>query len=391
MPIFSYKGYSAEGTEIKGSLDALGLKDAIIKVKSYGIHPADVFEVREKGERGIFHKIDDTFLPNMTRQLSTLLSAGVPLMEALQAISNENIGFYREILIAIKERVSGGTSLSRALESYGRIFPVFYINMVQVGEASGILDKILIKLADFLENQNEIRSKVRSSTIYPIFMMGVSVLVLAFLFTFVMPKIVKIFNDMEGTLPFITLVLIFISNIFIKYWWAMIVTVATAIWFMRRFLVKHRATVDKLLLRLPGNIIQSLYYARFARTMGFLLDGGVPMLKSLKFAGKSIGNRELESQVLAAEGKVAEGGSLSSSLRGFPPVLIQLVSTGEKSGRLAETMNRAAESYEEEFNGKMEKAVSLFEPVMILLMGLVVCFIVLAVLLPIFQLNQLIK
>jgi general secretion pathway protein F len=391
MPIFHYKGYNADGTETKGSLEASGLKNAINRVRTKGIFPTDMSEAQKKSQWRILQMTNETFLPNMTRQLSILLSSGVPMMDALQSLSTEYSGYYRDILIEVKERVSGGASLYRALEDYGPIFPEFYTNMVHAGEASGALEGVLVKLADFLENQSAIRSKVRSAMIYPILMMGVSIVVFSFLFTFVIPKIVKIFADTKSSLPLITVILVFISDVFTKYWWALIILVAAAVGFVRRFLKTHMADVDRFLLKLPGNVLQSLYYSRFARTMGFLLDGGLPMLRSLKLSAKSIGNRELEASVSEAGEKVAEGQPLSQSLRGFPPVFIQLVSTGEKTGRLAETLNRAASSYEEEFNRKMANTVSLFEPVMILLMGIVVCFIVLAVLLPIFQLNQLVK
>ncbi len=149
--------------------------------------------------------------------------------------------------------------------------------------------------------------------------------------------------------------------------------------------------IDRLILKLPGNVIQSLYFARFARTLGFLLDGGLPMLKALGLSARSMGNKEIEASVLSGAERVAEGQKLSASLEKFPPVFIQLVATGEKSGRLPETLNRAADAYEEEFNRKISQGVSLFEPLMILLMGLVVGFIALAILLPMFQLNQLVK
>ena len=392
MPIFRYKGYhAADKTETRGTLEASGLKDATNLVRAKGIFPTDISEARKKSQRRILQRNDETFLPNMTRQLSLLFSAGVPLIDAIQALSDENEGFYRDTLIAIKERVSGGASLYRALEDYDHIFPEFYINMVHAGEESGTLDRVLVKLADFLENQSSIRSKVRSAMIYPILMMGVSIVVFFFLFTFVIPKMVRIFADTKSALPLMTVILIFLSDLFTKYWWAMIIIVVAATGFARRFLKTHRAGVDRFLLKLPGNVIQSLYYSRFARTMGFLLEGGLPMLRSLKLSARSIGNRELEASISEAGEKVTEGQPLSQSLRGFPPVFIQLVSTGEKTGKLAESLNRAAVSYEEEFNRKMTNAVSIFEPVMILLMGIMVCFIVLAVLLPIFQLNQLVK
>ena len=391
MPIFRYRGYTSDGRDVNGSIEATGPSDAMLRVKAEGIFPSEVAESGVTGKKRRFQRTDESFLPNMTRQLSILLSSGVPLMEAFQSLSAEHKGFYREMLIAIKERVAGGASLSKALEDFGRIFPEFYINMVHSGEQSGTLDKVLMRLADFLESQNTVRAKVRSAMIYPLLMMGISIIVLSFLFTFVIPKIVKIFNDTKAALPFITLVLIFVSNVFIRYWWVITALVVAGGVLIRRFLASHRLLVDGWILRLPGNVIQSLYYSRFARTLGFLLEGGLPMLKALGLSARSMGNRKLEASVLNAERRVAEGQSLSSTLEGFPPVFIQLVSTGEKSGRLPDTLNRAAQSYEEEFNRKVNRVVSLFEPAMILTMGLVVLFIVLAVLLPMFQLNQLIK
>ncbi len=391
MPIFRYRGYKTDGTDVSGSIEASGVNDAMLRVKAEGILPSELTESGITGKKSIFHISNESFLPHMTRQLSILLSSGVPLMEALQSLSAESKGFYRAMLVSIKERVSGGASLYKALEDFKDIFPEFYINMVHSGEQSGTLDKVLMRLADFLESHNAIRAKVRSAMIYPILMMGVSIIVLSFLFTFVIPKIVKIFRDTKAALPVMTLILIFVSNIFIKYWWAIVGIAITAALSIKKFITAHRLFVDRLILKFPGNVIQSLYYSRFARTLGFLLEGGLPMLKALSLSAKSMGNRELERSVLDAERRVAEGQGLSSTLEGFPPVFIQLISTGERSGRLSETLRRAAESYEDEFNRKVNRAVSLFEPAMILVMGLVVLFIVLAVLLPMFQLNQLIK
>jgi len=390
MPIFKYKGYRTDGSDADGTIEASGLNDAMVRVREEGIFPS---EVTESGgaKRAVLQRADQTFLPHVTRQLSLLLSSGVPLMEALQSLSAEHKGMQREMIVSIKERVSGGVSLYKALEDFPYVFPEFFTSMVHSGEQSGTLEKVLLRLADFLESQNAIRAKVRASLVYPILMMAVSAVVLSFLFTFVIPKIVKIFNDSKAALPFITVVLIFLSNLFIKYWWIMTGGMIGATVYVRRFVAAHRRLMDKLLLGLPGNILQSLYYSRFARTLGFLLEGGLPMLRALDLAAKSMGNRELEVSVRDAEKRVAEGQSLSATLEGFPPVFVQLIATGERSGRLSETLKRAADSYEDEFNRKVSRAVSLFEPAMILVMGLVVLFIVLAVLLPMFQLNQLIK
>lgn len=391
MPTFNYKGYRTDGTETAGIIEASGINDAVARIRAEGVFPRDISEPRAVHRKRLFQMTDESFLPGMTRQFSILLSSGVPLIEALVSLSAEQKGFYREMLITIKDRVSGGAGLCRALEEFSDVFPEFYVNMVQAGESSGTLDRVLFRLADFLERSNTIKSKVRSSMIYPVLMMGVSIVVLSFLFAFVIPKIVKIFKDTKSTLPFITVILIFISNLFVNYWWILISVAAAGYIYLKKLIRKHILFVHGLFLRLPGNILQSLYYARFARTLGFLLDGGLPMLKALSLSAKSTGNKELEAAILNAAEKVAEGQRLSASVEKFPPLLIQLISTGEKSGRLPETLNRAADSYEEEFNRKVNAGVSIFEPAMILLMGLVIGFIVLAVLLPMFQLNQLVK
>jgi len=391
MPIFHYRGYRTDGTEITGTIEASGMGDAIGRIKGEGIFPSAVTEPHIASRRGPLRRTDSSFLPQMTRQLSTLLSAGVPLMDALTSLTGEYHGFYKGMLIALKERVSGGMALYRALEDFPEHFPAFYRNMIQAGIASGTLDSVLTRLADFLEKQNAIRSRVRASMAYPLLMIGVSIVVLSFLFTFVIPKIVKIFRDTHSTLPFITVILISLSSFLTKYWWALLGGSAAGSFALRRFFRSRRLLLHKAFLKLPGNVIQSLYYTRFARTLGFLLEGGLPMIHALHLSAKATGNNALEASILHTAGKVIEGQSLSVSLEGFPPVLIQLIATGEKSGRLPETLNRAADSYEETFNRRVNQVIGLLEPAMILVMGLIVGSIVFAVLLPMFQLNQLVK
>ncbi|MEW6674560.1 MAG: type II secretion system F family protein [Nitrospirota bacterium] len=391
MPIFSYRGYRIDGSEATGTLEADGLNDAASKVRNLGLFPKEIREYIHREKTGFFHKPDTALLPAITRQLSLLLSSGVPLMEALRALSEENRGFWKRRLISVREQVASGTSFSRALEEHKKIFPEFYINMVAAGEHSGTLDKVLVRLADFLEKQNAIRAKIKVSMMYPMFMICVGFIVMSFLFIFVIPKIVKIFEDTKSALPLITIILINISNFFRYYWWIPLIAVISGVLGIRKLLREHRLLVDKTILRLPGSLLQALYLARFSRSLSFLLEGGLPMLKALELSAKSTGNRALELKVLAAGEKVAEGGRLSASLEGFPPVMLQLISVGERSGTLIEVLNKAADSYEEEFHRRVQRALSLLEPSMILLMGIVVGFIVLAVLLPMFQLNQLVR
>jgi len=391
MPIFQYKGYRTDGSEAAGSIEANSLKDAVLRLKDSGLYPKDVIEAAYKDSKGLFRRPDISLLPSTTRQLSTLLSSGVTLMDALNSLSEENKGYWKNMLVNIKEKVAGGSSLSKAMEEYGNIFPAFFVNMVAAGEASGNLDKVLSRMSGFLEAQENLKSKVRASMIYPFFMICVGFIVLSFLFAFVIPKITRIFKDTATALPFITVILITISDIFQRYWWLLIGLLLGGITGFKRMREKNRVFIDKLILRLPGNILQSLYYGRFARTLGFLLEGGLPVLRALELSAKSIGNQVLEMKVMEAGKHVAEGARLSASLEGFPPVLLQLISTGERSGQLIDILKNAADSYEEEFSRRVQKALSLLEPAMVLFMGLIVGLIVLAVLLPIFQLNQLVK
>jgi general secretion pathway protein F len=391
MPIFYYKGYRPDGSSASGTLEADGLQDAIAAVRARGIYPKNVDEYRHREKKWSRGGRDDAILPHITRQLSILLSSGVPLIDALRSLSEEKTGFWRGVLVGIRESVAGGASLSRAMESEKQIFPEFYVNMVAAGEQSGALDQVLVRVADFLEQQAAVRSKIRMAMVYPLFMASVGFIVMSFLFTFVVPKIVKIFENTKSALPFITVALIWISNLFVHYWWVLALLAAAAGFGWKKVVKKYRRRIDSVKLRLPGRVMQSLYYGRFARTLGFLLGGGLPMLKSLELAAKSAGNVIVEERVTQAAKRVAEGARLSVSLDEFPSVLLQLIATGEKSGTLSEVLEKAADSYEEDFERKVQKALSLLEPSMILAMGLMVGFIVLAVLLPIFQLNQLVK
>jgi general secretion pathway protein F len=391
MPIFQYRGYKNDGSDAVGTIEANSQKDAVLKLRETGLYPRSVKEAACRGRSVLLRKNDASLLPSTSRQLSTLLAAGVTLMDALGSIAEENKGFWKNVLVDIKEHVAGGSSLSKALGSHSDIFPEFYINMVAAGEASGNLDRVLARLADFLESQDNLKSKIRTSMIYPVFMICVGFVILSFLFVFVIPKITKIFEDTHSALPFITVALITVSNIFVNYWWFLAGLLFAGIFGIKRLSEKNRLFIDKMIMRMPGNIVQSLYFGRFARSLGFLLEGGLPVLRALDLSAKSIGNKLLEMKVTEAGKRVAEGASLYSSLDDFPPVLIQLISTGERSGQLIDILGKTADSYEEDFSRRVQKALSLLEPAMILLMGFVVGLIVLAILLPIFQLNQLIK
>jgi len=390
MPIFKYRGYDSEGLETEGVIEADGKKDAAIKIKSKGVFPKEISGATAKRTL-LSGKLSPLILASITRRLSTLLASGVPLTESIGALSAEQKDEWKNILIDLKESLTAGASLARAMQAYPDIFPDFYTGMIAAGESSGKLTEVLLKLADFLENENSIKSRVRTAFIYPIFMASVSILILVFLFTFVIPKITKIFEDTSASLPFITVALIWISNVFRNFWWLLLLISAGLVTLYRWVRKNKKEVIDAILLKDPTGILMGLYMLRFSMTMGFLLSGGLPILKSMQLTSKATGNVVLENRILSAQNLVSQGSRLSSSLDGFPPTLLQIISTGEQTGRLAEVLIKTAESYESEFDRKLQAAIGLLEPSLILAMGLIVGFIVVAVLLPIFELNQVMR
>ena len=387
MPIYKYKGYSAGGSEAAGTIEADGLRSAARKLKERGIFPKDVAQVEQKAATGFRRKLDTNQVPSITRRLGVLIQSGVPVVEALRALSEESGGRIRQVLVDLKEKVGSGSTLSRALEAHTDLFPQFYRHMVEAAEESGSLDVTLGRLADFLEGQERTREKVRTAMIYPTIMALVAFAVMLMLFTFVVPRIVQIFENREAALPLATTLLIWISNIFVNYWWLVIALLIGVVAVARKAHNLHGARLDHMLMRVLG----SLYLARFARTLGFLLEGGLPILRAMELAGKASGNRFVESTVTKAAEKVSEGATLAGALEDLPPVLRELIATGEKSGKLAEVLGRAADSYEGEFDRVVQRALAYLEPGMILLMAGVVSFIVFSVLLPLFEMNQLIR
>lgn len=387
MPIFKYRGYNSEGLETEGVIEADGQKDAALKIKSKGIFPKEISGTITK-QTLLSGKLSPLILASITRRLSTLLASGVPLTESIGALSAEQKDNWKNILIDLKESLSAGASLARAMQAYPDIFPDFYTGMIAAGESSGKLTEVLLKLADFLENESSIKSRVRTALIYPIFMASVSILILVFLFTFVIPKITKIFEDTSASLPFITVVLIWTSNVFKNFWWLLLLMTAGIVMLYRWVRNNKKEIIDGILLKDPTGILMGLYMLRFSMTMGFLLAGGLPILKSMQLTSKATGNVVLENRIMSAQTLVSQGARLSSSLEGFPPTLLQIISTGEQTGRLAEVLIRTSESYEAEFGRKLQGVIGILEPSLILVMGLIVGFIVVAVLLPIFELNQ---
>jgi len=396
MPIFRYRAYDGAGSEVVGTLDAVGLQDAVKKLKSDGLYPKEVTELRSGSTRRL--SISAQELAMATRQLGTLLKAGASITEALDVLAVERGGGkLGPVLLSVNEAVSHGSSLAGALESYPTIFPGVYCGMVAAGEASGSLDEVLSRLAEYLETKARIVQEVRTALIYPLFMVLVGAVVLSFLFIFVIPKIMVVFEDREAAMPFITTILLAIANMMRSFWPLLILLTAGGVLGIRHAVKRPfwRGFIDRNLLRVPvvGRLIVHFYIANLTRTLGTLLHGGLPMLASLEITRRAMEHTVFRGVVERAIKGVTEGAPLSASFaveEVTPHIVSHMITIGERSGNLDEMLLKASESYEEEFESGVKRSLALLEPILILLMGLVVGFIVLAILLPIFELNQIV-
>ncbi len=403
MPIYSYKGYDGSGRSCTGTVEAESIRSAHDQLRSRQILASEIAPEQPASSTDPFsrfrQRIPIAEISLFTRRLATLVSASVPLHEALQALhQQERHKELRAVLGRVKTRLAEGATLARAMSEEPKVFKENYIAMVSAGEAGGALDRVLLRLADFLERQEELRRTVSSAMAYPALMALVGSAVMLFLLAFVIPKITGIFADSKAALPFLTVALLAISNLLRKIWWLLLILVFVAFWLYRRLMRRPKliAARDRLLLKLPlfGHLLQILMLARFSGVLGLLLGSGVPLLKSLEISSDALVNRAYQAVLADARTAVAEGGTLSGALERaplFPPLLTHLISVGEKSGTLVESLETAGKGFEREFESSTTRLVGLLEPVMILVMGLVVGLVVVAVLLPIFQLNQLIK
>jgi type II secretory pathway component PulF len=331
-----------------------------------------------------------------TQEFSTLLSAGLPLDRSLHILStlteNERLS---ETVREVLKRVEGGNSLAEALGNHPRIFPKLYVNMVKAGETGGFLEVILSRLAQYLQSSKEIKDYLISVMIYPLVLMMVSGVSIAVLVTFVIPRFAKIFSDVGQTIPIPTQIVLTMSHTLKNYWWAGL-GVLTMIYFLLRVYKKseeNRLKWDKFKLRwiAIGDLIKKVEVARFSRTLGTLLQSGVSILPALHLVEEISQNRMISNSISHAREQLREGKGMSKALEEsmvFPPLAIHMISVGEETGRLNEMLIKVAETYEENVRNTVKRVVSLLEPLIIVIMGAVVGFIVISMLLAIFSINE---
>jgi len=347
----------------------------------------------------IFQRVKPGELSATTRQLSILLGAGVTLVASLDAlIAQIDNPVLKKIMAQVKESVNEGKSLAFSLSQHPKIFSQIYINMVRAGEASGSLDMVLDRLAEFSEHQDALRGRFKAALAYPVFMFFIGTIILFFLVTFIVPNITKIFSDMHQTLPLPSLVLIGVSSFLKSFWWLVLLVLGGCVILIKKLIKtpKGNHIWDEIKLRTPviGAIYMKMAMARFGRTLGSLLRSGVPPLSALQIVRNIVNNTLLAEAIDNAMEEIEAGASLATSLaqsRWFPPIVIQMISVGEQSGELENMLDKVADVYERETESKIMAMTSMLEPVMILVMGVVVGFIVISILLPIFEMNQMIR
>ncbi|MFO7986429.1 MAG: type II secretion system inner membrane protein GspF [Desulfatiglandaceae bacterium] len=408
MPVYEYTALDRAGKNKKGIIDADSPVVARHKLRSSGIFPIDVKEAASKSEENrpaqrpmamLFKRVRPGDLSAVTRQLAILLGGGITLVSSLNAIVAQIANpVLKKTLAQVKESVNEGNSLAVSLSKHPKIFSPIYVNMVRAGEESGSLDLVLDRLAELSEHQQALRGRLRAAMAYPVFMFVVGSLVLFFLVTFVVPNITRIFDEMHQVLPLPTLILMGVSTFLKSFWWLVLMGLGCAVFTIRRLIRirKGRYVWDRWKLRIPvvGTMNTKTAMARFARTLGSLLQNGVPLLSALNIVRNIVNNCLIAEAIDNAIEDVKSGNALSASLshhQWFPPIAIQMVSAGEKSGELENMLGRIADVYEGEVESQTLAITSMLEPVMILVMGLTVGFIVVSILLPIFDLNQMIR
>lgn len=402
-PIFDYKAYGASGKAQKGLVEAENSKAARAKLKKQGLM---VTEIQEKsaakprssgGVPFLSGRVSIRELSLMTRQLASLVKANIPLVEALTALVDQIENERLKVVVAqVRQEVNEGASLAKAIAHHPKVFDTIFVNMIEAGESSGTLGLVLLRLADLKEAQMRLRGKVISGMTYPALMMGISGLMMIAIFAFVIPKISKIFESMNKSMPPITQFMITVSDIVINWWFLIAGAFFFGTFTFLRYISSEngRPKWDAFKLKVPiaGPLVRMIAITRFASTMSTLLASGVPILTCMAIARNLVDNAPIAKAIAAARENITEGQSIAEPLKRsgeFPPMMIHMIAIGEKTGELPEMLQNVAETYEEQVNGKIDALTSLLEPIMIVGMGGAVGFIVISIFMPLMDMQSL--
>lgn len=407
MAVFAYKGVDSRGKSVKGVRDADNAKALRMVLKRDGVLATEILEQAEAARRSareidfsrMFRRVSPLHVAVSTRQLAVLLRSGIPLVEALSALIDQlDQPDLKNAFTDARNRVNEGSSFADALRSHPKMFSHLYINMVAAGEASGTLEAVLARLADFLNDQARLRTKVQGAMAYPAFMTVVVVLILFAMMVLVVPKVTVIFENFNQVLPWYTNLLIFTSDIFADFWWLILLVMAAGTyWFYYwKRTDAGRIKWDLFVLQAPmfGQLTTMVAVSRFARTLSTLLASGVPVLSAMEITRNVLGNTELMRVVEEARESVREGEGIAKPLRStgrFPPIVTHMIAIGERSGQLEEMLEHVAEAYDQQVEVRVSAMTSLLEPLLIVVLGGLVASIAFAILMPLLQINEMVQ
>ena len=425
MPTYAYKALNAAGQTIKGEIEAGSSDEAMTKLRSQGNFLTE--PPRERGAKKVkgggtatataaapnmpqaaapikkkkksineisftIGKVPRKVLTMFTRQMSTLQDAGLPILRSLKILQQQQKpGLLRDTLESVAADVEGGTTLSESMNRHPRVFDKLYVNMVQAGETGGVLDVILQRVADFMEKAEKLKRRIKGAMIYPIVVVSFAVLMVTAIMIFIIPKFTKLFASFRTTLPEMTIILINVSHWIAKeYGWAYILCSPFAIWFMLKMIGKTgpgRTILDWIKLHIPvmGQIVGKGTVARFSRTLGTLLSAGVPILEAINITRETCGNKIFEKALSRVHDAIREGEGFATPLRNarvVDSIVVNMIDVGEETGDLDKMLTKIADNYDEEVDVLVTSLVSLLEPIMIVVLGVIVGFIVIAVFLP---------
>lgn len=406
MAAFRYEALDSEGRTARGVVEADGLRQARARMREQGLVVVKVSAVTQEtlhsgsGQRWRMRRgISSSQLSMLTRQLATLLEAGLTLESSLSAlIEQSEEESVRQILAGVRSELLAGHTLAQAMGQYESVFPDIYRALIKAGEASGELGHVMLRLADYTESRQVLRQKVVLAFVYPAIVTVVALMVVLGLLIYVVPQVVSVFQQSHQTLPLLTRMLIGLSSALQATWLYLLIALSGAVFFVRTLLRREEILYQwhRRLLRLPmlGKLVRGINAARMASTLAILASSGVPLLVSLQAAAGVVTNLPMRRALEDASKKVREGVTLSRALAAsglFPPILVHLIASGESSGKLGPMLDRAATQQEQEIGNYTSVLTSLLEPVLILVMGGVVLTIVLAILMPIIEMNQMVR
>lgn len=408
MAVFEYTGIlEAGGKSVKGYKDAENIRALRTVLRKEGImltSAAEGAEKKQKESKNVdllapLRRVNLGDVAVMTRQLATLVRAGIPLVESISALTEqvEKEQMVR-VLSTVRDSLRTGTSFAKSLGEHPKVFPPLYVNMVAAGEASGNLEAVLERLADFMEGQARLKSKVMGALAYPLVMVFVGTGLVSFLMVSVVPKLTSIFDNIGQSLPWYTQLLIFTSSVISDYWWAILMLIGGVTWWFRRWKKTEKGNLrwDTMRLSFPvfGRLNLLVALARFTRTLATLLASGVQLLPAMEIGRNVLENVKLEGVISDAIASIREGQSIAEPLKrsgAFPPMVTHMIAVGEKSGQLENMLENVSRAYESDVETRISALTSLLEPAMILIMGGAVGFIVLAIMMPLMQMNNMVQ